>query len=179
MENTENHLDANTPKWFAVQTHFKREKMAERRLQNSNIESYLPLQKVVRHYNRKIKKVELPLINRYIFVKIKKEDYVKVLECPYVTGFVKFSKNLISIPENEISLIKRIIGEAGNVEISNNEFQKGDNVEVIGGNLTGLRGRLIHKENSNFLNVELKNIGISLNVSIAANLLMKVQKEIV
>jgi transcription antitermination factor NusG len=61
------------------------------------------------------------------------------------------------------------------VELDNAPFQKGDQVEVIGGNLTGLKGTLIEKENNKYLSVQLTNIGLSLNVSVAANLLRKIK----
>ena len=174
-ENYENHLDDRIPKWFAVYTYYKREKIAAKQLKQSNIKVYLPIHTVIRRYVRKVKKVELPLINHYVFVKITKKEYSRVLECPYVVHFVKFNKNLISIPEEEIDLIKRILGEASTVELENTPFQKGDQVEVIGGNLTGLKGVLIEKENNKYLSVRLTNIGISLNVSIAVNLLRKIK----
>ena len=171
----ENHLDEKTPKWFAVYTNYKREKMAAKQLKQSGIEVYLPIQTVTRRYVRKVKKVELPLINHYIFVKITKQEYIRVLQCQHVVNFVKFNKNLISIPEEEITLLKRILGEAEAVELEDVPLQKGDLVEVIGGQLTGLKGILIEKENNKYLGVQLTNIGISLKVSIAANLLRKLK----
>lgn len=174
MKSIENHLDETSPKWFAVYTQYKREKLACRLLENSQIEAYLPIQKITRRYNRKVKKVELPLINHYLFVKITRDEYVKVLQCQYVIHFVKFSNNLISIPDQEILLIKRILGEIEEVELADTDLQRGDEVEVIGGNLTGLKGRLIKKENNQYFNVRLENLNISLNVSIASNLLRKI-----
>lgn len=175
IDEYENHLDDTIPKWFAVYTHYKREKIAAAQLHKSGIQIYCPIRVVTRQYVRKVKKVELPLINQYIFVKITKKEYNRILQCPYVLNFVRFSKNLISIPEREIDLIKRIQGEAGTVEVDNTHFQKGDEVEVIGGNLTGLRGVLVEKENNQYLSVRLTNIGLSLNVSIATHLLRKVK----
>ncbi|MFT5386627.1 MAG: transcription antitermination factor NusG [Saprospiraceae bacterium] len=174
-EHYENHLDVVIPKWFAIYTHYKREKIAAKDLAKVGIQVYIPIQKVTRQYIRKVKKVELPLINHYVFVKITTREYTPVLQCPYVLNFVKFSKNLVSIPEEEIDLIKRILGEAESVQLDNIPFQKGDEVEVIGGNLTGLKGILIQKENNQYLSVRLTNIGISLNVSIAAHLLRKIK----
>ena len=177
-EHYENHLDENIPKWFAVYTPYKREKIAAKELAKGGLEVYLPVHTLTRQYVRKVKTVELPLINHYVFVKITKKEYIRVLQCPYVLQFVKFSKNLVSIPEEEIDLIKRILGETEAVHLDSILFQKGDEVEVIGGNLTGLKGVLIQKENSQYLRVQLTNIGISLNVSIAAHLLRKVKSGI-
>ncbi len=178
-EHHENHLSEDIPKWFAVYTHYKREKAAAKQLSNSGVEAYLPLQKATRHYTRKTVHLNLPLINHYIFVKITKNEYIKVLQCPYIVQFVKFSKNLVSIPEAEINLIKRVLGELDKVEIDNNLFEKGDYVEVIGGNLTGLKGQLINKENDQYLSIKLINIGVALKVSIAVHLLRKINPSLV
>ena len=60
-EHHENHLDENTPKWFAIYTHYKREKIAAKDLAKVRYSStYLPIQTVTRRYVRKVKKVELP-----------------------------------------------------------------------------------------------------------------------
>lgn len=174
-EQPENHLDENEAKWFAVYTHYKREKIATKQLDLAGIKVYLPLQKLTRRYVRKVKKVELPLINHYIFVKITKKEYASIFHCPYVLNFVKFNKNLISIPEVEIELLKRILGESEEVELDSISLIKGDLVEVIGGNLTGLKGILIQKENNKYLSVQLTNIGVSLNISIATHLLRKIK----
>ncbi len=171
----ENHLDEEQPKWFAVYTQFKREKVAAKFLKQFGILHYLPIQSVTRRYARKVKKLELPLIKQYLFVKITTKEYIKVLQCPYVMNFVKFSNNLISIPQQEINLLKRILGEIQEIELDNILLEKGDEVEVIGGNLTGLKGVLIKKENNQYLSVRLTNIGLSINISIAAHLLRKIK----
>lgn len=173
-EHYENHLDNHTPKWFAVYTHFKREKACAKELQQSGIEVYVPVQTVTRRYTRKVKKLQLPLIPNYAFVKITRQEYVRVLQSPYVINFVKIAKNLLSIPKSEIELVKRVIGEGEEVRVDNKSFEIGDRVEVIGGQLTGLKGTLVEKENNAFLRVYLSNIGLALEVSIAANLVQKI-----
>jgi len=172
-EHFENHLDDN-PKWFAVYTNYKREKIAAKQLSQQNIQVYLPLLLVTKKYVRKVKKLELPLISNYLFVKISKKEYTKVLQCTHVLSFIKFSKNLISIPNYEIEIIRRVLGTQEVLSIDNN-FQKGDEVEVIGGEMTGLKGVFIKKENNQYLSVQLSNIGVAINISIATHLLRKIK----
>lgn len=170
-----NQLDEQEARWFAVYTAYKREKIIRKRLTDRGIESYLPLLEYTRHYERKVRTVELPLISGYIFVKITKKDYVPVLETPDVVNFVKFARNLIAIPEAEIRLIQRIVGEAADVEVSADAFCEGDEVEIIGGKLTGLRGKLLSgNENKNLL-IELTHTGLSLRLHIPPGLLQKVR----
>lgn len=167
----ENHLHVSEPKWFAVYTRFKSEKVVQRLLLQKNIENYLPLQKVTRRYTRKIKHHDIPLISCYIFVKIVKDEYVKVLETDNVVRFIRFSKNLLSIPDDEIEIIRRVVGEADEVFAEPGRFKEGDAVEVVGGNLTGLRGRLIEKQGKKQMVVELENIGYSLRLTVDISLL--------
>ena len=172
----ENHLDEQEARWFAVYTRPKGEKMAFRYLTQKNITAYLPLQKLIRHYPSKKKIVELPLITCYIFVKIMKRDYVRVLETENVLNFVKFNRNLIAIPEEEIDIMKRVLGEGWEVEANPMDFTEGDEVEIITGRLLGLRGKLIEAANKTQFVVELENLGYSLRMNVDKSLLQKVQK---
>ncbi|MFK7806996.1 MAG: UpxY family transcription antiterminator [Saprospiraceae bacterium] len=167
----ENHLHLTDPRWFAIYTNYKREKIVRKALDAKDIELYLPLQKKTRRYVRKVKHVELPLINCYIFVKIIKPEYIRVLETEHVLKFIRFSNNLISIPEEEMQLMKRIIGEQLDFSIEPTIFVEGEEVEVIGGELTGLEGKLISKEGKQQFLVELTNVGFQFQMSIDPNLL--------
>ncbi len=172
-ENHEIHLDSKEARWFAVYTKYKREKLVRQMLERKGIEVYLPINKVTRRWTRKVKKVELPLISCYVFVKILKSEYIKVLETENVLSFVRFSKNLLSIPEKEIELMKRITGEIEGVEVTTSMLNIGDDVEIIAGNLTGLKGKLIKTEGNKKFVVELISIGYSLQMEIDPKLLRK------
>lgn len=170
----ENHLHVSEARWFAVYTRFKSEKVVLRMLETKQIEAYLPLQKVTRRYTRKIKHHEIPLISCYIFVKITKSEFATVMETENVVRFLKFAKNLLSIPDEEIEIIRRVVGDGEEVAAEPGKFQEGDLVEVIGGKLTGLRGRLVEKQGKKQMVVELESIGYSLRMNIDVSLLSRV-----
>jgi len=86
----ENHLDETEPRWFAVHTKFKSEKVALKQIAMQGVEAYLPIREVTRKYQRKIKKIELPLISSFVFVRIVKKQYILVLEAEYTAGFRHF-----------------------------------------------------------------------------------------
>lgn len=172
----ENHLSDTEPRWFAVHTRYKSEKLALKQLTFYGINAYLPIRNLTRRYTSKIRHVELPLINSFVFVKIKKDEYAKVLQTEYVHGFLKFGQNLLSIPESEIDLIRRLIGE--NIEVTAIEKDyliKGDLVEVVFGPLLGLKGRLVNIQGKERVVVELTNSGYSLEIDIEAHLLKKIE----
>lgn len=169
----ENHLHDTIPRWFAIYTRYKREKLVHKFLERKGIKSYLPINNVIRRWDRKVRSVELPLINCYVFVNITKSEYINVLDTENVLNFVRFSKNLISIPSEEIDLMRRVTGEFKNIELMEEQMKKGDNVEIIGGNLTGMKGQLVEKDNKKKFVIELNNLGYSLMIEVNPNLLRK------
>ena len=118
----------------------------------------------------------MPLINSFVFVKIVKKEYVPVLETEYVAGFLKFGQNLLAIPEAQIDLIKRLLGEKIEVCVEEKGLQKGDWVEVTAGPLLGLRGQLVTVQGKERVLVELINSGYSLQIGIDNQLLRKLSQ---
>ena len=173
----ENHLHESKARWFAVRTKFKSEKAALKHLEHNKINAYLPIRNVTRLYGHKKRTTDLPLINNFVFVKIVAAEYVRVLATENVAGFLRLGKNLLSIPEKEIDLIRRLIGEDYEVEVTENTLQIGDWVEVVAGSLLGLRGRLITEGGKEKFVVALTNSGYSLEITIDKNLLQKVEKD--
>lgn len=168
-----NHLDREEKKWFAVKTKYKAEKHVVQQLNYRNVNAYIPLVNRTKRYGKKVKFSEIPLIYNYVFVCINRSNYVTVLEQQYVFEFVKQGKHLISIPEFEIEILKKIVGDEYKAILAESHFSIGDIVEVIGGNLTGLTGRLITNNNKQNMLVELENIGYQFQIEIDTNLLVK------
>lgn len=172
----ENHLSSIEHRWFAIYSRYRCEKMVHEQLTRKQIEAYLPLKKVIRRHGKQRKKVELPLISNYVFVKIIKKEYVPVLETNHVLNYVKFSSNLISIPEEEIDLLKRIVGDA-DTEIFGvpQIFSKGDLVEITSGSLTGVVGVLQQIKGKNNVVIALKTLGYSLTIEVGTNSISKLE----
>jgi transcription antitermination factor NusG len=172
-----NQLHESEPRWFAVYTRYKREKMVRKRLLNNDIEVYLPLQQVTRYYTRKIRRAELPLISCYIFVKITRKGYVPVLEDPDVLYFVRQKSDLISVPEREINILKAVTGEGIPVEVlpSTGIPEVGDLVEITQGRLYGIQGTLVEQKNNRFVVVELERLGFTLRMQVELDKIRKAQ----
>ncbi|MFK8009465.1 MAG: UpxY family transcription antiterminator [Saprospiraceae bacterium] len=173
--NPENHLHETETRWFAVYTRYKREKVVYDELTRKGIEVFLPLQKILRQYGRKKRWVELPLFNCYVFVKITKANYVPVLSVEGVTKFIRFSQNLISIPQEEIQMIKRIIGSEALIEAEEGFYQSGDEVEIIAGNLSGMKGELIDVQGKNKVLIELSHLGYTLKIELPSSYLKRLK----
>ncbi len=165
-------LDAIESRWFAVYTKHKCEKLATELLKRKNIDVYLPLRTVIRVYGRQKRKRFLPLIPAYIFVKIKKAEYVRVLETEKIMGIIKFCGEPMAIPEQEINILKRVVGDISlDVELTPNAvLTPGDRVEVIGGSLTGLNGVLKEMRGNHKVVVELETLGYTLTITMNKNM---------
>lgn len=169
--NVVNQLHDTEYRWFAVYCKYKSEKHIQRSLTAKKIHAYVPLLETKKVYTRKIKTYEKPLINCYVFVKIIKDEYVKVLETEHVIKFLKQRRDLIAIPESEIGILKKIVGEKTDLFTEELSYEAGREVEIIAGNLTGLKGQLVaHKGKSTFV-VALENMGFVFSIDIEKELL--------
>lgn len=171
-----NQLSETEGRWFAVYTKYKCEKYVSEQLQKRKILAYVPVITRTRKYERKIKRYDVPLINCYVFVHIIKSEYLPVLETEYVMKFLKQGKDLLAIPDHEIQILKRVTGDFNHVElIENAAFEEGEEVEVIAGHLTGVRGKVISKLGKKSFLVELKTLGFQLMVNVDIKLLRPVK----
>lgn len=175
----ENHLNATESRWFAVYTRYKREKIVLAELERKGIEVFLPIQKLLRQYGRKKRVVEMPLFSCYVFVKIKKDEYVSVLSTENVVRFIRFSGNLISIPDREIEVIKRILGEGILIEAEEGLLHQGDKVEIISGQLSGMEGILLEVQGKNKVLIELTNLGYTLKMELPISYLRRLESSVI
>jgi transcription antitermination factor NusG len=175
----ENHLSDDKPRWFAVRTRFRDEKVALKMLTTYGVHSYLPIQNLTRRYGKKVRHVEMPLINSFVFVKICSHEYKTVLQTEYVTGFLKLGQNILAIPDEQIDLMRRLLGDGVEltVEPTTMAYEKGDLMEVTSGSLLGMRGTLVNIQGKDKMLVELVNSGYTLQISIDKTLLHKVVEE--
>jgi transcription antitermination factor NusG len=167
-------ISETEPRWFAVKTRSKSEKSVQKALTKKQIHSWVPTQRLFRRWGRATRWVELPLINCYVFVQIVKAQYVPVLETENVTGFIRFNQQVAAIPDHEIETLRLITEEEG-LELTAvpGYFDEGDPVEIIRGNLAGLKGKVIKSEGKQKLLVEFEHIGYSLHITLDAGLLHK------
>jgi transcription antitermination factor NusG len=167
-----NQLSTAERRWFAVYTKYKCEKYVAGHLSKKNIEVYVPLVSKTKKYSKKIKHYETPLINCYVFVHITKDQYVPTLETEYVMKFLRQGKDLLAIPEEEIQILKRVAGDVHEISpLSKNLYPLGTEVEVISGQMAGLKGFIISKSGKKGFVIRLTNLGFELEISMDMQLL--------
>ena len=163
-------IDKYNREWYAVKVKFRAEKFVEELLQREGIETYVPLIHRQRLIRGKVRTTALPLIHNYVFVRIRRSEYVSVLQTTHVFSFVHIAGIISAIPKHEINLLRRIVDGDRSIELfDRNEFNTGQSVQVIAGDLTGLSGEIVECANGSQLVVDLKNIIISLRMTIDAS----------
>lgn len=161
-------------KWYAVKTRYKCEKQVCKHLSQRGIECYVPLLQRTKRYQRKVKHYEVPLINCYVFVRIDFDDRIDVLSNYNVVDFLKVGGEISPVTDEEISIMRRVVGEVTAIELTPYEWKEGDQVEVISGSLTGLTGTLLTRAGKHELLIGLETLGYQLKVGIDESLLRRI-----
>lgn len=158
--------NSQEPLWYACYTKPRAEKKVFERLTAQGIHSYLPLQKTMRQWSDRKKKVEVPLINSYIFVKITKQEYDKVIQTPGLICFIYFAGRAEPIPDDQIQFLKKILSNDITVETLREKLEPGSPVEIDYGGLKGTCGILVKYKGENRVMIELKGIEYALILTV-------------
>ena len=166
--------NSSEEKWYALYTRPRAEKLVYQRLVEEGIETYLPLQKTYRVWSDRRKLIEKPLLTSYIFVRTIKHNFPKVYKTNGVVKFVSFEGQPVSIPQNQIDILRLLINSDAEIEVTSEKFATGDNVEVISGSLIGLTGELVTIGSHNRVIVRIDKLDQNLILKIPKTFLKKV-----
>lgn len=110
----------------------------------------------------------MPLIPGYLFVKVSRKEYDLALQSNHIVTYVRFEGSAAVIPERQIDYLKLLLKQDNlNIEITREQLEPGQTIEVIAGPLIGLRGKLIKRNGKNTVAIELENIGHSALIEIS------------
>ena len=156
-------------KWYPIYTRARAEKKVNQQLIQKGIESYLPLQKTLKQWSDRKKWVQEPLFRSYVFVHLTETEFIDVLKINGVAGFISFEQKRASIPDNQIEIIRKIENNDINFEVSTEDFEIGDTVEIQSGALKNLRGALIELRGKYkvFVKIEAINQAILIDIPVA------------
>lgn len=129
--------------WYALYTRSRYEKRLHKLLQERQVEVYLPLVTAYRRWSDRMKRVEVPLFNSYIFVRTHPGDhneYFSILQTPGAVRFIHFEGRLVPVPEEQIQMLRRLTAEGLEMESCEKPIEPGTPVEISYGPLKGIRG---------------------------------------
>lgn len=118
--------------WFALYTAPRAEKKVAERLISIGIDFFLPILHVQRKWSDRVKVIEVPMFNSYIFVRVNKHELLELNKVYGVVKAVYYNGAPAIIKGEEIEIIREYIARAGECELLT-----GDNVDVVCGSLAG------------------------------------------
>lgn len=155
------------PRWYAVRTRSRHEKMVTQQLDRAGLEAFLPVVTEVHKWSDRNRQVEVPLFSGYCFVRVayNSEHRVRVLQTNGVVNFVGVQNTGIPIPDSQIEDIKTLV--ARKVPFREHSFLSiGQRVRVRGGALDGVEGILEAQKGDRSLIISLDPIERSLSICI-------------
>lgn len=149
--------------WYAVYTASRSEKRVKERLDEIEIENYLPLRLTLRKWSDRTKKVLLPLLPGYIFVKVSPQEIPGVSATPGIVTFLREGGQPVPIPEAQIKALRFMNDNAEEEVIAAHEnLPKGTFVRVVLGKLSGLEGELVEYQGKHRIMIRLEHLGCAL-----------------
>lgn len=126
--------------WRVLYTQPRAEKKVYERLTEADIDTYLPLYITIRRWSDRKKKVELPLFNSYIFVRVNESERLRALETDGVVRYVYYLGKPALVRQKEIDAIQRFLNKTEGLKI---RVEQGDHVEIASGPMEGVYGKVI------------------------------------
>lgn len=154
--------------WYAVYTRSRCEKELERDLTDMGYEAYLPKINRLRIWSDRKKWVEMPLFTGYVFVRVSNKEFYGVLQHNAAVKYVGFGGIPAKIPENQLEAVKRALGLNLDMEVTTENFKKGEVVEITAGAMSGCKGEIVNVSSKKKLLLRIHDIGYSLLVSVPA-----------
>ena len=140
------------PQWFIGRTKYCHEHKAAGMLDQMGVEYFLAQQTVRRKLSDRIKKAQVLLLPRYIFIRCMNSQRVEILErCPSITHFMADHETHLAavIRADQLERFRLMIDyEDQTVTIDGSRFVPGDRVRVKCGPLMGHECDLVEIQNS-------------------------------
>jgi transcriptional antiterminator NusG len=161
------------PQWYVLYVRSRAEKKVKERLDKLQMESFLPLIKIVRQWSDRKKNVQVPLFGGYIFLYTMPSEFVKVKMIEGVVGFVKQGKDIATIKSWQVEAIKKFLETGYPVETMPDDLQPGSKVRINFGPLKDIEGEITEIRNERHFIVRLEVINQVLIISLPASYLEK------
>lgn len=146
--------------WYAVHTASRAEKKVAERLKAAGVEHYLPIRVEMREWSDRKKKVEVPAINGYVFVRIQHNQIVNIRKVPGVAFFLYEGGVPAIIPDVQIRTLRLMVDTTDSeFELLPECLEPGQTVLITRGPMNGVVGELVEVSGKHKVMVRIKHIG--------------------
>jgi transcription antitermination factor NusG len=164
------------PKWYALKTKPRAEKKLNERLNEVEIETYLPIIKEWKQWSDRKKQVEEPMFKGYIFVRTTSANFIKALQLDGAVHFVKFGGIPATIDDEQIELIRKIVTNKLRFEVTDLNLEPGDKVEVTKGALKGYKGEMLRDKSKTNIVIHIVQLERTLTVEVPKSFIRKLEE---
>ncbi len=169
INNESSHLN-KIKNWYVLYTRPNAEKRAGLDLQKIGFESYVPLQKELRHWKDRKRWVETPLFKSYVFIKSDNKERERAFKVNGILRYVSFNGQIAKLKEEEIEKIRLLCKSESRITIDFNNLEIGQNVLICEGPLMGLRAKLVNIKKHSKIKIYIEGL------SCFASILLDTQK---
>lgn len=163
--------------WYAARTRKDQELSVRDALIKLDVEYFLPTQTVVRQLKYRKKKVEVPIIRNLIFVRATKERACAITNDYGVQLFYMkdvHTRSMLIVPDRQMNDFMFVMNTDPTAASFDAEpLEVGEKVEVVKGELIGIRGELIHIANRSYVLIRIPGV-VSVTIRIPKSYLKKI-----
>lgn len=145
--------------WYILYTLPRFEKRVKERLDSNGVTCYLPLHRCPRVWSDRIKMVDIPLFNSYIFVKCKAYEIMPLIHVNGVIRVVYYDGKPAIVRQTEIDAIMQFIEEAKEKVLCT-----GDEVKILTGSMKKKYGKIV-KIKKKYLILHIEQLAASVCVN--------------
>jgi transcription elongation factor/antiterminator RfaH len=160
-------------RWYAVQTHPRREATAQLQLQAQGFRTFLPRYvKTVRHA-RKLTTVSAPFFPRYLFIvlDLHRDRWRSINGTFGVTSLLKANDHPVAVPAEVVEALAAQCSAIGNVRLAET-LEVGQSTKILNGPFADLIGQLVRFDGGGRVQVLLQLLGGNIRVDIDRRALM-------
>lgn len=144
--------------WLVIYTKPRTEKKVAERLAQIGIEVYCPLVTTVKQWSDRKKKVQTPLLNSYVFVRLDEKDRALVFQVSGVVRYVYWLGKPAIVRNEEIEALQESLQHTlASFEVRAHKV--GDAISIPGGPFQGKQG-IIRQLSKNSVQLVLSELGV-------------------
>lgn len=148
--------------WYALYTKPRNEKKVTEGLLKLGIEVYCPTVNTLKQWSDRKKRVTVPVLPSYVFVKIEEQDRNQVFQIPGVVRYVFWLGKPALIREIEIQALRESLNETY-TSFQTASIQKGSTITLEEGPFKGQKG-LVKFVSTKKTQVLLESLGLLLTL---------------
>ena len=149
--------------WYVLYVKPRNEKKVALQLEALGVTVFCPLVIQIRQWSDRKKKVEMPLINSYVFVKLKEKEREVVFQIPGVVRYVFWLEKPAIVRESEIKILQESLKETiSEVEVM--QIKAGDLMDIPSGPFKGEKG-VVKEINGKSIQFILQGLGLKIRLT--------------